>query len=41
MNKIRQWFKRIFYQDVVIVENCKNSKIIINGKVVFDDTKDE
>ena len=39
MNKIKQWFKRLFCQDIIIVENCKNSKITINGKVVFDDIK--
>jgi predicted transcriptional regulator len=41
MNKIIKWIKNFLYQDIVIVENCKNSKITINGKVVFDDTKDE
>jgi predicted transcriptional regulator len=41
MNKIIKWIKNFLYQDIVIVENNKNSKITINGKVVFDDTKDK
>jgi predicted transcriptional regulator len=41
MNRFIKWIKNFLYQDIVIVENCKNSKIIINGKVIFDDTKDE
>jgi hypothetical protein len=41
MDKLKQWFKKLFVQDIVIVENCKNSKITINGKVIFDDTQDE
>lgn len=39
MNKFIKWIKNFLYQDIVIVENNKNSKITINGKVVFDDTK--
>lgn len=41
MNKFIKWIKNFLYQDIVIVKNNKNSKITINGKVVFDDTKDE
>lgn len=41
MNKFIKWIKNFLYQDIVIVENNKNSKITINGKVVFDDTKNE
>lgn len=41
MNKFIKWIKNFLYQDIVIIENNKNSKIIINGKVVFDDTKNE
>lgn len=37
MKKIIKWFKNIIYQDIVIVKNNKNSKITINGKIVFDD----
>ena len=32
-----KWIKNFLYQDIVIVENNKNSKITINGKVIFDD----
>jgi len=37
MNKFIKWIKNFLHQDVVIVENNKNSKITINGKVIFDD----
>lgn len=35
-----KWIKNFLHQDIVIIENCKNSKITINGKVVFDDITD-
>jgi len=39
MNKFIKWIKNFLYQDIVIVKNNKNSKIIVNGKIIFDDTK--
>ena len=50
MKKIIKWFKDIIYQDIIIIEhegsdiklqNVKNSKIVINGKVVFDNTENK
>lgn len=41
IKKFIKYIKNFLYQDIVIIENNKNSKITINGKVVFDDTKDE
>jgi len=39
IKKFKKWLKDVLYQNIIIVEDIKNSKITINNKVVYDDTK--
>lgn len=39
MKRLIQYIKNLFKSKTIIIcENNKNSKIVINGKVIFDDT---
>lgn len=42
MNTIFKYLRGLFgnNEQIIICKNNKNSKITVNGKVIFDDTKD-
>lgn len=41
MDKIFKWIKSFFKDDdIIIIENIKNSRIIINGKTIIDNTNE-